>query len=464
MVRSRCTGTGTGAVHSMRYHTEEDFSATVGAIFHSAKEPARAFFFLQSPPSSSGYLPATTYRLPPTRVVLSILNPSARLHASLINETSMPIAPSQLLCHLQTSPALNTRIATTCEHATPPKSSSSLAARPKKSNQSFVLYLPTVNLRKEHNPAFALACHIANHLNVPLIVLAVVLDDHSMPSKPHSQEQRSVANQNPKQQVVMTSRRLAFILEALSESCKQWSDHGAGVAIRIHGPTSRSPDHLTLSSRAMAVVTDEPFVNPFLAFVQRVEKTCAMNTVPCFRVDGSTTVPPCSVLKRKQHGSNRNDDLIYYTGVPSKAWIWQKQTESLRMGQVQAAMNGEFDAPPLSTRVDDDDFFIDESVAEEEKSQADPEKGESDILPPTTFPLLWRDREKEAPGSRPWTVSELEELFHAGNIKTWSLNWHGADSTVKPCPQTIGTSRKGMQRWNNFVRDRKGLVYYAKRR
>ena len=41
----------------------------------------------------------------------------------------------------------------------------------------YVLYLPTVCLWLEHNPAFALACHAANVRGVPLVVLAVAVDD-----------------------------------------------------------------------------------------------------------------------------------------------------------------------------------------------------------------------------------------------------------------------------------------------
>eukprot|EP00957_Ditylum_brightwellii_P170055 12944479-Ditylum_brightwellii.AAC.1 len=72
-----------------------------------------------------------------------------------------------------------------------------------KNDTSFVLYLPTVLLRKEHNPAFALACHIANSKQIPLIILAVVLDDDHHHPHPN---QKAVA---------MTSRRLSFTLEAL---------------------------------------------------------------------------------------------------------------------------------------------------------------------------------------------------------------------------------------------------------
>ena len=360
---------------------------------------------------------------------------------------------------LQITPALNARINTSYKYSSTAKTSAPSST--KKSAENFVLYLPTVNLRKEHNPAFALACHIANQRNVQCIVLAVVLDDTSMPATTNTNTKNK-----QQQQVVMTSRRLAFLLEALSESCKQWSDHGAGVAVRVHGPKSRSPDHLTLSSRAIAVVTDEPFVNPFLSFVQRVEKTCLVNSVPCYRVDGSTTVPPCSVLTRSSSGKvNANaDDLKYYTGVPTKAWVWKKQTESRRMGQLQAAINGEFDPPTLARRVDDHEFFLEKNGKTDCDCDCHGGVGVGVGVLPSTFPQSWRDKKRSAPGSRPWTVSELEELFHAGKIKQWSLDWPGADETVKPCLQTVGTYRKGMQRWNNFVSDRKGLIYYARRR
>ena len=256
--------------------------------------------------------------------------------------------------------------------------------------------------------------------------------------------------------VVMTSRRLAFQLEALSEASSLWSSHGAALAIRVHGPKNRAPDHLTLSSRAVAVVIDEPFVNPFLTYTQRVEKTCSINSIPCFRVDGSTTVPPVSVLKKNIHSQNEGNAQIFYTGVPSKAWIWQKQTEARRKEQVNAAMIGEFDAPELSRKINPDHLFVDKN----QNCKTVP----SDYFASDTFPLTWRDNNNEAPGSRPWTVSELQQLFESGKIKDWALHWHGADKSVPPCSQTVGTTKQGMQRWNDFVAERKGLVNYARRR
>jgi hypothetical protein len=363
-----------------------------------------------------------------------------------------------LVDELHLRPALRARVVNTVPHSSTGEAAT--ISTMMKSAEDFVLYLPTVNLRKEHNPAFALACRIANYHNVPCITLAVVLDDTSMPSTvPVGSKgaDNSVSHKHEQQQVVMTSRRLAFLLEALSESCRQWADHGSGVAIRVHGPKSRIPDHLTLASRAIAVVVDEPFVNPFLSLVQRVENTCLKNSVPCYRVDGSTTVPPCSVLKKRTATRKSADDLVYYTGVPVKAWLWKKKTEPSRLEQLQAAMKGEFDAPLLKKRVDDVHFFMN-------KIEVQPDNAVECGISPNTFPQLWRNKSNAAPGSRPWTVIELEELFQAGKIKQWSMDWPGSDENVRPCSQTIGTHQKGMQRWNDFVSDRKGLVYYARRR
>ena len=380
------------------------------------------------------------------------------------------------LSALPITPALKSRISSSAATKSTSSSSSLPCSSSKINADKFVLYLPTVNLRKQHNPAFALACHLANEHDVQLVVLCVVLDDASMPTM-----QMSMPSNQSKKQVVMTSRRLAFILEALSETCKDFSDHGAGVAIRVHGPKARSPDHLTLSSRALAVVTDEPFVNPFLSFVQKIEKTCSLKSIPCYRVDGSCTVPPGMVLtktKTKNQLGNAStgtstrsgDELIYYTGVSAKAWLWQKKTESKRGEHLKAAMRGEFDAPPLTQRVEDDNFFLDPSgklVESRRGSEIDVDgdgDGDFDGISSTTFPQSWRDKSSEAPGVRPWTVTELQNIFLANEMKQWAMDWPGADKTVEPCPQTIGTPSKGMQRWNHFVSGRKGLIYYARRR
>jgi len=209
----------------------------------------------------------------------------------------------------------------------------------------FVLYLPTVNLRLEHNPAFAVACHAANHLKLPLVVLAVVCDDASH----HSNSPLGNGG------VVMTSRRLAFTLQALSHACNQWSRHGAAVGVRVHGPNgARVPDHLTLASNASFVVTDESFVSPYTTITRRVKEACRKSKVQCISVDGSTTVPPIQVLKR-----NRNpvSGEIVCEGIPQKAYLWQNKTEHLRDAHLKAAMQGEFCAPELRIKLEDEDLF-----------------------------------------------------------------------------------------------------------
>ena len=101
--------------------------------------------------------------------------------------------------------------------------------------------------------------------------------------------------------------------------------------------------------------------------------------------------------------------------------MWQKKTESLRKSQIQAAMNGDFDAPKLICKIDDDAFFL--SVAKVPNSvkdrdgKIDGDGEEKKIIPPSTFPLHWRNRDNEAPGLRPFTVSELVNIT---SIKEWA--------------------------------------------
>lgn len=294
---------------------------------------------------------------------------------------------------------------------------------------AFVLYLPTVNLRKKHNPAFAAACHLANKHQVPVLVLAVVLDDAHLPS--HSGKPR-----NASKPIVFTARRIAFLLEALQQATREWEEHGAGVAIRVHGPSSRNPHHLTLARKAVAVVTDEPFVHPYLSFVQSVERVAQSCKVPVYRVDGSTTVAPISKLQRKV-GVNSG---ISYKGVPSKAWIWQKQTDPMRRGQVYGVVKeGHFDAPELA-RALPPNFFLDRKSA---------------IA--LVLPNDWLNSETPCPGKRPWTVEELSAIR---DLKTWVLQYPGIDVSVPPCSQTHGAA--GQQRWIAFRQ--KHLAGYAKLR
>ncbi|KAL7471039.1 hypothetical protein ACHAXS_013731 [Conticribra weissflogii] len=405
------------------------------------------------------------------------------------------------------------------------------------SNEGFVLYLPTVCLRHEQNPAFAVACHAANYYNAPLVILAVVLDDssHATLSNSHRQpllEVMSSANNfetsSPSPSVVMTSRRLAFTLQALSHACELWSRHGAAVGIRIHGSSSsqsseenygndnnggryqwrrlqgaRTPDHLTLASRSLLVVTDEPFVSPYLTMVQKVEEACRRSNVECIRVDGSCTVPPVQVLKPCSSSCSK----VLFRGVPAKAYMWQNQSEHLRESHLIAAMEGHFDAPDLNVKMEDEDLF---RVADDALS------GDSNLGNRLAhlFPSRWKPASStnsspsslpRAPDVRPFTSRELSSLNreydesleqensmqqHQPIVKTaghgptfaatksiaskptntsrapfhdFALQWPGADPTVTPCPHTIGTTTMGMQRWNTWVQNN-GLRNYGQTR
>ena len=391
----------------------------------------------------------------------------------------------------------------------------------------FVLYLPTVLLRYEQNPAFAVATHAANKLHVPLVVLAVVVDDasHSCSANPHRcpLTTSDTSNNASSSSVVMTSRRLAFTLQALSQTCTQWSEHGAAVGIRIHASNNpinpnckdgkvtkgaRTPDHLTIATRANFVVTDEPFVSPYTTFVHRVEEACRKANVECYRVDGSCTVPPIQVLKKRNTNANHNNNNgIMYDGVPAKAYLWQKKTEHIRESHLNAAMDGHFDALDLNVKVSDDILFGCSSnyVTAEGKQEED-----DDLSSPTVdndtiqnvvhlFPSRWKatpaDNNSQkstlpsAPDVRPFTSRELSDLYTNGlswgdkdtltgsddaatmkrgddnlPFHNFALNWPGADLTVPPCKQTIGTTSEGNRRWNQFAVQNEGLNKYGKQR
>ena len=73
------------------------------------------------------------------------------------------------------------------------------------------------------------------------------------------------------------------------------------------------------------VVMDEPFVQPFVSFVQRVELACRKSNTTCVRVDGSTTVPPVSILDQKSSvgreggGGGGGGGYVEYKGVPTNS-------------------------------------------------------------------------------------------------------------------------------------------------
>lgn len=314
--------------------------------------------------------------------------------------------------------------------------------------KSCVLYLPTVVLRKRHNPAFSLACRLANHFRVPVVVVVTVLDDQHLSREPCAP-------------VCMTARRLAFVLEALQSCTKEWEEHGAGVAIRLHGPGARIPHHLTLAHQAaLAVVTDEPFVEPYRTYARKVAIACQTAKVPCFSVDGSTTVPPKALLQSQ--GATKEGDLCF-RGVPSKAWMWEKKTEPQRKIHVYGALQERhLDAPPLQFRLPENFFRLNAIQTESDTKEGGNSRKDnklSSLL--NALPSKWRGHENIAcPGLRPWSVADLAAIE---NIKEWVMtSWPGADTSVPPCVQTHGSMAAARRRWKNFLNH--GLKNYAKQR
>lgn len=316
--------------------------------------------------------------------------------------------------------------------------------------KSFILYLPTVNLRMEHNPAFALAVHLANAHKIPLIVLAVVgYEDRSdMNSvKSDKKERIDYSSERVLNPIKLTARRLAFTLEALKESTVAWQQHGASVYIRVHGDSCRGMDHLSLTLKACSVVVDEPYIHPYLSYVEKVEGVCRNVGKLCYRVDGSTTVPPCSILRRDFRKKEYS-----YTGVPDRAWKWEKAVKMRRKEQVEAAINGEFNAPELQIKVD---FKINEETVSSLKCVSCQDELKK------CFPPSWLNQTSNRPGIRPWTPFDLQRIEC---IKSWSVEWLKCDGiNPAPCCQTSGFASHGMIRWKSWL-NRKGLHNYARAR
>jgi deoxyribodipyrimidine photolyase len=347
--------------------------------------------------------------------------------------------PSPMLDHLDLPDALKYRVL--CRNS-PSADETETTTTTSKNKKSFILYLPSVVLRKRHNAGFALACHLANHHKVPVLVLCSVLDDQMLSKEPLSP-------------TVMTARRLAFTLEALQSCCNDFEEHGAGVAIRVHGPGARTPHHLSLAHKALAVVTDEPFVDPFRQYVQKVVKTCRSARVPCFSVDSSTSVPPKQFLKLST--TQTVDGDLQFTGAPNKAWRWEKQTSNCRQWHVFAATReGALDAPELKAKLPPN-FFLSDDNAQESVNHDNLDTTTESLM--AAIPSKWKDSCVPCPSQRPWTATEL----HAIAPKEWAMTeWEGADTSVSPCQQTHGSSESAKRRWKSFLET--GLKEYAKKR
>ena len=141
--------------------------------------------------------------------------------------------------------------------------------KPEHQQQSYVLYHCLCTLRAHDNPALIAAVAAANHLGLPLLAIFVLED----------------AKEND------TARRHHFLLEGLAELSLEFEQAGIQFAVQLQYPGNRRPDFLTLAHRAALVVTDEPFVQPYLSTVRKLSGAAAALWV----VDTACVVPAMKV-------------------------------------------------------------------------------------------------------------------------------------------------------------------------
>ena len=133
-------------------------------------------------------------------------------------------------------------------------------------NKKYVLYVPTVALRTVENPALDVALAVAHSLGLPLIVHAY-FDSKGL----HA-----------------TTRRGVFVLDGLREMAQDLTAKGIVFAFQLIGlDGGRSPAYLSLGSQAACIITDEPFVEPYLVTVDKLSR-CGP---PLVSVDASCILP-----------------------------------------------------------------------------------------------------------------------------------------------------------------------------
>mmetsp|Transcript_14153 Transcript_14153/g.23727 ORF Transcript_14153/g.23727 Transcript_14153/m.23727 type:complete len:597 (-) Transcript_14153:43-1833(-) len=247
------------------------------------------------------------------------------------------------------------------------------------SSAAFVLYLSTVALRADENPALDVALHMSRRFDVALVVHSFFNDKSA-----HA-----------------TSRRAHFVLDSVREYQSTLKSRGIPCTFQMMKPGSRQQWHLTLASRAVAIVTDEPFVHPHLGVFMQLY-TCVKNK-PLITVDTSCILP-ARLTKPSDCG---------------RAFRFRKNTEAARKSRLAQA----YPHPP-----DLDPKF-----------------------------RLNGTHGKEILATMPFKHNELENMS-TGNL----LQDSQVDFNVKPVSNTKGGSRAALARWSGFLR--KGLSSYSSKR
>ena len=149
---------------------------------------------------------------------------------------------------------------------------------PRCGTKRFVLYISTVALRFEENPALDVSVHLGNKLQLPVLCHSF-FDDRM----PHA-----------------TARRAHFVIDSVREQQACLSrDQGVLSTFQFLRSGNREPIHLSLASRAAVVVTDEPFVEPHLALLRQLQQS--MESTTLLTVDTACILPSRLTLPKDCH-------------------------------------------------------------------------------------------------------------------------------------------------------------------
>jgi len=133
-------------------------------------------------------------------------------------------------------------------------------------SSAFVLYISTVALRAEENPALDVAVHFGRSLNLPVLSHGFFNDRHT-----HA-----------------TARRAHFVIDSAREAQQGMLTRGVICTYQVMKPGQRQPRHMTLAARAAVVVTDEPFVEPHLSVLSALLRA---GSTPLVTVDTACILP-----------------------------------------------------------------------------------------------------------------------------------------------------------------------------
>jgi len=250
----------------------------------------------------------------------------------------------------------------------------------------FVYYLMTNTLRAHDNPALEVALQLSIALDLPILVLYVIND-----TWPHA-----------------TERRFKFILEALQSVAEDMLHRGIPFALNIQSKLkSYKPWHLTLGARAAAIVTDEPYVEPYLSMVHKISRVYA----PSIAVDNACIVTPSLVGR----------------GCLHRAYKFESVTKILRTKRL-GWKPGEIHLPKHLQ-----------------------EKSEIYVKQNLPFDPVELPTKKSSSGNIDQALDTL--------LKTW---FETIDFSVRSVHHTKGDRISAYKRWNKFLHS--GLASYARRR